>query len=68
MDDEGLDPKVDAQLKVIELSSMCSGVIAVVLHYDAGDTPYSHILPLPYDELNASLLEPDFYQASAHVG
>ncbi|EUA39686.1 hypothetical protein I549_3914 [Mycobacterium avium subsp. avium 2285 (R)] len=22
-----------------------------------GDTPYSHILPLSYDELNASLLE-----------
>lgn len=57
-DDEGLDPKVNAQIE-------SDRIVKYVLRSDPqsyfimtrGDTPYSHILPLPYDELNASLLE-----------
>ncbi|WP_237052042.1 hypothetical protein, partial [Mycobacterium avium] len=51
-------PKVDAQIE-------SDRIVKYVLRSDPqsyfimtrGDTPYSHILPLPYDELNASLLE-----------
>ncbi|BBX96767.1 hypothetical protein MLAC_20610 [Mycobacterium lacus] len=57
-DDAGLDPRVDAYVQSDQ-------VVKYVLRSNPnayfvmtrGDVPYSHILPLSYDELDAVLLE-----------
>jgi hypothetical protein len=57
-DDAGLDPRVDARIESDQ-------VVKYVLRSNPeayfmmtrGDMPYSHILPLSYDELDAELLE-----------
>jgi hypothetical protein len=57
-DDAGLDPKVDAKIQ-------SDRVVKYVLRSNPhayfvmtrGDMPYSHMLPLSYDELDAQLLE-----------
>lgn len=57
-DDAGIDPRVDAQIQ-------SDRVVRYVLRSNPeayfimtrGDTPYSHMLPLSYDELDAELLQ-----------
>ncbi|TAM67330.1 hypothetical protein [Mycobacterium sp.] len=57
-DDEGLDPQVDAQIasdRVVKYVLRSNPDAYFIM--TRGDMPYSHILPLSYDELNAYLLD-----------
>jgi hypothetical protein len=57
-DDAGLDPQVAADIqsdKVVKYSLVSNPNAYFIM--TRGDIPYSHILPLSYDELDAELLE-----------
>jgi hypothetical protein len=57
-EDAGLDPRVDAQVQsdqVVKYVLRNNPLAYFVM--TRGDMPYSHILPLSYDELDAELLD-----------
>lgn len=57
-DDEGLDPRVDVQIKSDqEVRYALRDNPDAYFVMTRGDIPFSHILPLSYDELDASLLD-----------
>jgi hypothetical protein len=56
-DDEGLDSHVEAQIKSDrEVKYALRGNPQAYFIMTRGDMPYSHILPLSYDDLDANLL------------